>query len=131
MFEAISATIASNISGFPEIVHIEYDLSTLRLNCSFGDSHAPIYLEFTNVEGFRVLDEGQLCTFWSSEPRASGWLWDVKAGGWFALESTRSDFILGLTSSIGNELRDFIVLGINDCVNVLTWDQPRIQLAEP
>ena len=134
MFDAIPFNPGAGFSGIPEITRVEYDLWVLRITCDFDGHREPVYLEFQNVEGFRVLDEGQLSAFWVNGPRAPGWLWEVKSGGWFELESNRSDFIMGLTFSLGgivNSPREFIALGVSDCVSVITWDEPRAYAARP
>ena len=130
MFKAISFDPGAAFNGIPEIVHVEYDLAVLRLSLEFEEQLGPVYLEFERIGGFRVLDEGQLSAFWGKEHRADGWLWEVKSGGWYALESTRDDFVMGLTP-LGKGPREFIVLGVDDCVSVITWAEPRVQVAGP
>ena len=129
-FNAVSFDPGAGFSGVPVVARIEYDIQTLRVVLEFEGHNQPVHLEFEDVGGFRVLDEGQLSAFWSSDVRADGWLWEVKAGGWHALESTRADFILGLTP-LGQGPREFIVLGADDCVSVITWAEPRARVAGP
>jgi hypothetical protein len=97
---------------------------------NFEGHREPVYLEFQQIGGYRVLDEGQLSAFWNKESRTDGWLWEIRSGGWFALESTRPDFVMGLTP-LGNGPREFLVLGINDCVSVITWADPHAYAAGP
>jgi hypothetical protein len=129
-FEAVSFDLGTGVSGIPVVARVEYDIRTLRIVLEFEGHAKPIYLEFESVGGFRVLDEGQLSAFWGKDARPDGWLWEVKAGGWHALESSRADFILGLTP-LGQGPREFIVLGTDDCVSVITWAEPRALVAGP
>jgi len=60
--------------GISELVDLNYDLWTLNIKLEFPDIQNPIYLTFKNVEGFRVLDEGNLMEFWNNETRSNSWL---------------------------------------------------------
>ncbi len=119
---AESVPAASLVVGTPEVTGLNYDLLTLRVTLMFEGRDRPIYADFDGVEGFRVLDEGDLCEFWAPEVRVDGWLWQVHRGGWFDLERTRLGFL-----SSERALLEFLVLGDNDCVSVLTHDAPTIQ----
>jgi hypothetical protein len=68
------------------------------------------------------LDEGDLLEFWSPEARATGWLWEIKSGGWFDLESTRN----GFASSHQKKISEYLVLGANECISVLSFSEPEI-----
>src|SRR5690606_9262032 len=129
-FSAVSFNPGVGFSGIPVVARVEYDIWTLRVVLEFEGHNEPVYLEFDRVGGFRVLDEGQLSAFWGKEARADGWLWEVTSGGWHALESTRDDFVLGLPP-LGEGCREFIVLGVDDCVSVITWAQPRARVPGP
>ena len=112
----------------PEIVNVDYDLWTLRITLSFSKINKPVvYVIFKNVIGFRLLDEGSLLEFWG-KGRANGWLWKVKSGGWFDLERSRKGFVEGY---IENESREeYLVAGINDCLNVIALNEPEIIVPE-
>ena len=112
----------------PEIININYDLWTLKVILKFFTSDTLIYVVFKNVIGFRVLNEGNLLEFWNPEIRVSGWIWEIEEGGWFTLEKLRIDFVEGLHE---NKLRkEYLVLGINDCVSVITCSSPEISYSE-
>ncbi len=81
----------------------------------------PRYVEFDGVIGFRVLDEGDLSEFWGPGVRAEGWLWLVTGGGWLDLEASRSGF---MHHSDGKE---YLILGANECVSVLSKQGPVIR----
>ena len=112
----------------PEIIGIDYDLWTLRAILSFSIAEQivekRIYIIFKNIVGFRVLDEGNLLEFWNPDTRASGWLWEVEKGGWLDLEKLRHGFVEGYHE---NEYRkEFLVLGQNNCLSIITNSAPII-----
>jgi len=109
--------------SIPEIFNVNYDLWTLKLTLSFNDHPSLVYLIFKNVVGFRVLDEGNLLEFWDSEVRTPGWIWKVESGGWFELEKLRSGFLAQYHAISHNE---YLILGINDCVSVISESEPII-----
>jgi hypothetical protein len=80
--QPVVQTIASVNGGTPAVIQVSFDLWTLRITMQFPGISAPTYVEFENVSGFRVLDEGNLLEFWCPEVRKPGWLWLVEAGGW-------------------------------------------------
>ncbi|MCE3272238.1 MAG: hypothetical protein K0S57_2635 [Ramlibacter sp.] len=103
----------------PELVALSFDLWTLRLTMRFPGVVPPTYVEFGEVAGFRVLDEGDLLEFWAQGVHKPGWLWRVSRGGWRDLEATRPGFIR-------TDAREFLVLGINDCVSVFSGEEPKV-----
>ncbi len=106
-----------------EIINIDYDLWTLRVTISFNKIEKPVfYVQFKNIVGFRVLDEGNLLEFWNPEVRVSGWIWRVKNGGWYDLEKSRKGFVEGY---IENDLRnEYLILGEDKCLSVITYSEP-------
>jgi hypothetical protein len=110
--------------GVPEIERLDYDLWELRLTLRFQTDEPPIYVTFSSPRGFRVLDEGNLNEFWTDGSRSPGWIWQVTSGGWLDQECQRSGFIREMTP--GDE---FLVLGQNDCVSVISPSPPRITQA--
>ena len=114
-------------AGVPEIADIHFDLWVLRIALSFRDIDDTVHVSFEGVRGFRVLDEGDLLEFWEPDARASGWLWRVKDGGWFALESTRQGFVSGITDCY----KEYLVVGVNDCVSVISTNEPKIEAPKP
>lgn len=114
-------------SGTPEVTEVHYDLRVLRISLDFAAVHHPVYVSFEGVCGFRVLDEGDLLEFWDAESRASGWLWRIKDGGWFSLESAREGFLSGLNGGY----KEYLVVGTNDCVSVIATDEPKIEAPKP
>ena len=107
--------------GAPDVSRIDYD-GKLHILMDFGDNENPIYVVFDSPRGYRVLDEGDLLEFWEPASRADGWLWKIIKGGWLDLESTRSGFVSGL---IG-EYDEYLILGQNECVSVISNSPPVI-----
>lgn len=118
--ESVNDSLA--IEDLPEIVNINYDLWYLSITLEFANQDSPVYVRAEEVIGFRVLDEGNLLEFWSPEDRPDGWMWKIKSGGWFELESTRKGFISGYDK----EYSEYLILGVDDCINIITDIQPNI-----
>ena len=60
---------------------------------------------------------------WNAECSLSnGWLFEVKTGGWKALEQTRPRFSSGRHEWVKNSL----LVGRNECVSVLTKEPPSL-----
>lgn len=114
-------------AGTPEIIYIHYDLWVLRITLTFADAKNPTYVLFEAVEGFRVLDEGQLLEFWQPEVQDS-WLFSIESGGWLSHEQTRLGAPL---LSAPTELKEYLVAGVNDCVSVIAYEKPSIITAAP
>ncbi|BCV46153.1 hypothetical protein I6M54_15885 [Shewanella algae] len=118
--------IISKDSGVtPELLSVNYDLWTLRLTLT-NDNNQAIYLDFESVEGFRVLDEGQLLEFWSKESPPY-WVFEVISGGWLEQEAKRdgAPFL-----EVGGKLKEYLVAGLNECVSVLAFAEPEIRIQD-
>ena len=120
--ESVNDSLA--IDGLPEIVNINYDLWYLTVTLEFPNRDTPIYVRAEEVIGFRVLDEGNLLEFWNPESRPDGWMWKIISGGWFELESTRKGFISGYDK----EYSEYLILGADDCINIITNIEPKINV---
>ena len=106
------------VGDVPEITALEYRLGDLTLTLQLADETL-VSVRFEAIRGFRVLDEGDLLEFWNPPTRAEGWLWSVKDGGWYAQEARRDGFMFGIDTTCS----EFLVLGQNDCVSVITENQ--------
>ena len=127
MAEIVATTvmITDAPSGAPEVGRVDYDLWTLRVTLYFSDA-PPAYLTFKDLSGVRILREGDLAEYWHSE-RPDGWLWEIHSGGWSALESQRSGFTTGHMSGV----KEFLVVGLVDCISVLSSSVPEFSQIEP
>lgn len=62
-------------SVVPLINHISYDSWLLRVSLFFSteEIRQMVYVDFTDIIGFRVLDNGNLVEFWNDDC-TNGWL---------------------------------------------------------
>lgn len=108
-----------------EIVAVEYRLGRLRIElCELGGKRM-LEVIFANVDGFRVLDERDLSEFWPTCSSPNGSIFEVSEGGWLSQELQRSGFI---TAHMNGELKEYLVTGADDCVNVLSASPPEVRL---
>lgn len=97
------------------------------LSVSVSSQHWDAKVVFEQTYGFRVLDELDLTEFWSQCTLADGWLFEVTSGGWKALELTRPFFVSG-RQDWG---REYLVVGLNECVSVITKEKPSVLANTP
>src|SRR5690606_27484427 len=112
-------------SGVPEVGRVDYDLWTLRVTLHFSDA-PPAYVTFKDLSGIRILREGDLAEYWHPG-RPDGWRWEVQSGGWSTLESQRTGFTTGHMSGV----KEFLVVGLVDCISVLSSSAPEFSQIEP
>ncbi|HEY6020955.1 MAG TPA: hypothetical protein VIY48_13950 [Candidatus Paceibacterota bacterium] len=98
------------------------NFGTDGLAISMSSEHWDAEVFFEQTYGFRVLDELDLTEFWSQCSLADGWFFEVTYGGWKALELTRPNFLSGRHDWV----REYLVIGRNECVSVLTKEAPLI-----
>jgi hypothetical protein len=85
---------------------------------------------FEHVAGLRLLDELDLASVWMDVEKAdlrSTWLFRVDEGGWYELESTRSDFY---TQHESPRPVEFLVAGYRECVSILSLAEPVVHEPE-
>ncbi len=121
MIETLTIETPYDSRGVPEIERFEYDLWELRVTLRFAAGEPPVYVTFSSPNGVRVLDEGNLNEFWTDTARSPGWIWEVSKGGWLDQESRRPGFIREMTPG-----HEYLVLGQNDCVSVISTSPPRV-----
>lgn len=81
--------------------------------------------EFEGDVGLRILEELDLAGMWMGTDRSvlrESWLFEVEAGGWFDLESTRDDFYKQHEAPI----REFLIAGYQECVSVFSRNAPKV-----
>ncbi len=101
---------------------LRYDNETLVIEIQ-GESFVFVRVTFRRPVGFRVLDERDLCEFWTDYHQGNGWLYEVEQGGWLELESTRPLFN---TPSFYPTVREYFLV-CDKCINVLSKDPPDLQ----
>jgi hypothetical protein len=107
-----------------EVLHVDYRTGSLAITVKECFEARTVRVAFRDVVGLRVLDEGNMLAFWPACSRPNGWLFRVYEGGWLEQEARRPDFLLGDIKSI----REYLVTGIDDCVNVLAFQDPEISV---
>ena len=101
---------------------LRYDTQTLTIDIQ-GEGFAFALVTFADPVGFRVLDERDLCEFWTDYNARNGWLYEVEQGGWLELESLRPPFS---TPSFHPTVHEYLIVS-NMCVSVLSCNQPELQ----
>lgn len=79
---------------------------------------------FTEVVGFRLLDEGNLLEFWPVCAADRGWLFRVTKNGWLNQEIARPGFLTDATSGPS----EYFIASANDCLSVMTGKKPRVDI---
>jgi hypothetical protein len=103
-----------------EIVYLEFDVDTLRITVLFDGYKLDV--AFDSPAGFKVLDEGDLLEFWPECSLPNGWLFEIESQGWLDQETRRDGFV----SAHNPEIKEYFVVGVNYCVNVLAWEDPSV-----
>ena len=111
----------------PEITRLEYDLHNLVLYIEPTYDAEPIVVTFDSSLGFRLLDEGNLLEFWDHFNLKDGWLFQISAGGCYQLESKRNGFV----SQHHSDAREYLIVGVNECVSVLSAEPPKVVFPGP
>ena len=111
--------------GNVDLFSLYYDVTSVdRLTLQLQSStEGNIRLMFDSPLGVRVLDEGQICEFWTTYSTPNGWLWRVLDGGWVALESQRPQFWATQNPAA---VVEYLVVD-EQCVSVMTTTPPRFQ----
>ena len=100
----------------------EVKLSENGLEIIMESKEWSVKANFDAIWGFRVLDEGDLGECWSECNLTQGWCFEVLSGGWNELEKTRDHYVTGKLY----EPREFLLIGLNECVSVLASENPVI-----
>lgn len=102
-----------------EVIDVHYTVETLVVLVQDGAGERQWRIEFPGVEGFRVLDEGDLMEFWPT-CRNSVLVWEVTSGGWLEQECSRPGYVGKWTKNV----REYFVAGENACISVISWTEP-------
>jgi hypothetical protein len=119
--EAVESVIAP--LGPFWITDIFYNSGQLVIKIKSKTGGECITVTFSEICGFRMLNEGDLLEFWPTCAQANGWLFRVIDGGWFEQESQRRGFLRGDV----NGITEFLLPGQDDCVSVFAWDLPEVR----
>lgn len=111
------------------IVRVAWELGQLSIivQGAVAESRG-IAIDFSDVYGFRVLDERDLLEYWPACSSHNGaGLFEIRQGGWLEQEEARPGSCIG---PMRLPLLEFLVTGSDDCVNVLTPSPPRMRECE-
>lgn len=102
-------------SGAVDVDSVRFDMHE-GLSVAVESKEWAVELRFEQTYGFRVLDELDLTEFWPLCSLDQGWLYEVLDGGWRSLEAVRPSFCAGRAAWV----REYLIVGRNECVSVLT-----------
>lgn len=107
----------------PEVLKIEAQFEehpcTLKVTIEFSNSNTDFkaVVQFKDVEGIKVLDEGDLLNFWQGDDLPKDWMWKVSSEGWFDEERQNDGFTM--LSTRFEELTEYLIVGEGKCVCVI------------
>jgi hypothetical protein len=110
-----------------DVDRVMFDADRLVVTIASLSAKKSWTVTFAATLGHRVLDEGDLLEFWPHCSRPNGWLFQIDAGGWFEQECARQGFLARDTQS---GIQEYFVAGDNTCVNVLSWEPPKVTRCE-
>ena len=112
-----------DFSGGSEVLGLEYGLGRLhiRLRALKRDQYASV--TFEECAAFRVMDERDLGEYWRACSSHSGWIFEVRGGGWLSQEIERPT---SLVAHMNAGLREYLIAGTDDCVSVLAVESPKV-----
>lgn len=122
--------VASQIEGHDlragslEIDRIEYAAGRLNVVLKVDDVCA-ITAQFSDVIGFRMMDERDLHEYWPACSSLSGVVFEIHSGGWLDQEMRRAGSCIGFYSTV----REYLVTSMMECVSVLCSGRPTIATA--
>ena len=103
---------------------LHYDGVSLVIDIQGERKFSFARVTFTQVIGFRVLDEHDLTEFWNNYNEQNGWLYEVMEGGWLELEISRGRFASGVMFE--KNLKEYLFVD-DDCISVLSTTPPEIE----
>lgn len=99
--------------GYPAVLNLSYNLDSLQIQ--YQVNNEDVYLiTFNQPIGFRVLDEGDLSSYWKQNVTKGGQLFKVIAGGWADLEASTGGFLTYFTE----DYHEYLLTSPDDCVSV-------------
>lgn len=118
-------------TAFPEgsaVVRVEWGVGRLSVIVEgTAEASRGVVLEFSDVVGFRVLDERDLMEFWPACSTSNGGLFEIHEGGWLSQERIRPGSCIG---PMNPSVKEYLVTGPDDCVSVLSPNPPQVRECE-
>ena len=82
-----------------------------------------VTIVFDAISSFRYLDEGDLMYYWDNQNFRYYNLFKIINGGWLDGESMQKGI---LTLSRGTALNEYFIVTTNSCVNILSYEPPKV-----
>lgn len=114
---AISNSIRQDLH---DIDRVAYEGAELRVTVKTTSGY--LRVRFGMPVGFRLLDEGDLLEFWPQCSLDKGWLYEVNAGGWMDLESSRSGFLTKHHTAV----TEYLLVTQNGCLSLIAANPPEV-----
>lgn len=105
-----------------EITCVGFKSGRLEITTQSTDGSETVCVTFSEVAGFRVLDEGDLLEFWPTCSSTKDWIFQITEGGWFDQERLRAGFVRGDIK----EIKEYLISGVNECVSVFSCASPEL-----
>lgn len=110
------------------VIELTYNQAGLRIVIVAATSmFTNVFLEihFNNINGFRMLGEENLIAYWETEKfKSNHHIYEILSGGWTSGEPL-ADGILSTSEFIS--YREWFIATTNDCVTVLSSEEPHIR----
>ncbi|WP_152555795.1 hypothetical protein [Ferriphaselus sp. R-1] len=111
-----------------EIVRIEYALGNLQAFVRDISLQLELVIIFSDVIGFRVLDERDLMEFWPECSIPKDLLFEIYSGGWLSQEASRPGSCI---DPMNPAAKEYFVKGVDDCLSVICHSAPEIRNNAP
>jgi hypothetical protein len=112
-----------------DIIELNYGITGLRLTVIAATTlFTNIYLDihFSNVSGFRFLDEEDLIAYWENDGfKSNHHIYKILSGGWSNGEPL-PDGIMSVHSSFESAIEWFIAT-TNGCINIISGTEPSVK----
>lgn len=107
-----------------DLTNVRLDWGELVITLTCGGDRKVAMARFSEIMGFRLLDEGDLLEFWPACARDNGWLYRIKEHGWSDLEASRPGFLL----EQGLGLVEYFISSENNCISILSSAVPKVEI---
>ena len=117
--------LSDNVSH-AEVASVNFDQWILTVGMRAykkpNDSVAGMFhIIFTNIVGFRVLDEGQMLNFpWKKLSESQSFVHRIDGDGWAEIEISARNMILQKSAV------EYVIITSNECVSVIAHEPPKL-----
>lgn len=112
-------------SNITEVIYTRTGLRIIVIAATSMFTNIFLDIHFSNIIGFRLLDEGNLIAYWESEAfNSNHHIYEILSGGWSNGEPI-ADGILSNREFIG--YREWFIVTTNECITVLSGEEPQVR----